>query len=345
MRSWTRLAMMGALSGALIITPAITPALPFTPAADAASYRYWSYWTGGDGGWSYSSWGPASLRPTDGSVEGWRFGVGPGTNSAGLMPRSAADFNQVCAGTEPKPGTKRVAIVIDPGLPEHAPDGESPRTPWAMCVTAEPSASGFDILRAAASVRTQQGMVCGLAGYPANECAVVVSTPRPPQEPVPSREPAPVSDPSAQPVPETQPSVQPKRPASEPVTDGGAVSDTGTDDRSTSVAQKPPRPTAESTPGSPTRTGDAVSRDGDSTSMGSASDVTARASLTPVAPGSRSDADHRAANPDPQVTIMSAAVTDNASGPGPTAALIGAVAIGLLAALTFLRRRSTRSDV
>jgi len=40
---------------------------------------YWSYWysTGGDGGWTYSSFGAGARTPPPGSVEGWSFAYSP----------------------------------------------------------------------------------------------------------------------------------------------------------------------------------------------------------------------------------------------------------------------------
>ncbi|MFJ6998059.1 hypothetical protein [Streptomyces sp. NPDC003090] len=42
--------------------------------AHAAGYRYWSFWEGGAGGtWAYATQGPATIRPADGAVHGYRF--------------------------------------------------------------------------------------------------------------------------------------------------------------------------------------------------------------------------------------------------------------------------------
>ncbi len=343
MPRWSRLAATSALAGALVVSGALS----FAPAADAASYRYWSYWLGGDSGWSYSSWGPASLRPADGSVEGWRFGVGQGTGGAGLAPRSAADFDQVCGGTQPAPDTKRVAIIIDSGLAEHAPPGESPRGTWAMCVTAPPSATGFDILRAAASVRTQSGMVCGLAGYPASECAVVVSpptpspapSPAPSRDPSPTRQPTPVAEPTSQSTPRPQSSTQPNRPNRPAQSPAAGVS---SDRESPSVSQVESSVPADEQSPDQSRSAESGGREGDSSSIGSATGSEDQAPSPDSAAGSNPVAGGQLTNPDPQITIVSAPVTDTTSGPGPTAAVIGAIAIALLAAVAYLRRRTTR---
>ncbi len=346
MPRWSRLATAGALAGVLIVGGTPT----FAPAAEAASFRYWSYWLGGDSGWTYSSWGPASLRPADGSVEGWRFGVGQGTGGAGLAPRIAADFDQVCGGTQPAPDTKRVAIIIDPGLAEHAPPGESPRGTWAMCVTAPPSATGFDILRAAASVRTQSGMVCGLAGYPARECAVVVSSPTPSPTPspapsrdsTPSRQPTPVAEPTSQSAPTPQSTNRPDRPNSPAPSPTTGVS---SDRQASSASPVGSSATADEPSPDAILSQESIGRERDSTSIGSAADSEVQAASPDPAARSNPVADDRLTGPDPQITIVSAPVTDTTGGPGPTAAVIGAIAIALLAALAYLRRRTARGSM
>lgn len=332
MRRKTRLAMLGAMVAALI-APGIWVS---TPSAQAVSYRYWSYWTGGDSGWSYSSFGPASLRPADGSVEGWRFGIGSGTTGAGLTPRTAPDFQRVCATTEATPDTKRVAIVIDPGLPEHAPAGESPRSAWAMCVTAPPSATGFDILRAAASVRTRQGMVCGLAGYPTSECAVIVNDPRTPPDTTatPPPRPTPKPTPASTPVgpPQSTPAASPRPTATREV----APADTGTD--ATPAAPGVDSPVRESRHQSGDESGDESADESGNASAQTASPPShQRAAYT--AATAPDEQVHRAQTPDPQITIVSAAVTDTSTGPGPAAAAIGALVIVILGVGAYLRRR------
>jgi hypothetical protein len=70
--------------------------------------------------------------------------------------------------------SKRVALVVDPGPGAIAPDGQPPPAPITTCVVAEPAAPGYDILRAAATVRTEDGLVCAIADYPAAECATIL---------------------------------------------------------------------------------------------------------------------------------------------------------------------------
>ncbi|MEK9811163.1 MAG: SCO2322 family protein, partial [Candidatus Nanopelagicales bacterium] len=110
--------------------------------AQATAYRYWSYWLGSDGAWTYANAGPAFRIPTDGTVEGWRFSVDGG--GGGLPPRTSADFDTVCAGTPVQEGLKRVAVIVDPGSVEDAPPGQSPPGAWALCVSAVDKATGYD---------------------------------------------------------------------------------------------------------------------------------------------------------------------------------------------------------
>lgn len=171
--------------------------------AQATAYRYWSYWLGADGSWTYANSGPAFRIPADGTVEGWRFSVDG--DGGGLPPRTGADFDTVCADTPAEEGRKRVAVIVDPGLAEDAPPGQSPPGPWALCVIADAKATGYDVLRAAASVRVEGGLICAIGTYPTGECAVVVDEPEPEPKPSPSPEPKPTKtrEPKPQPTKST----------------------------------------------------------------------------------------------------------------------------------------------
>ena len=157
-----------------------------SPALADDSYRYWSYWLQTDGAWVMAETGPSDQNPADGSVQGWRFSITGATDSD--EPRYAPAFESVCAGTPSQEGRKRVALFVDPGEAAAAPDGETPPGPWATCVVAPPEASGYDVLRSAASVRVEDGLTCAINDYPRVECAVAVAAPEatPAPEPTPS---------------------------------------------------------------------------------------------------------------------------------------------------------------
>ena len=139
---------------------------------------------------SFSAQGPAFLIPSDGAVEGWRFAESSQAGGPGDQPRTdpGTAFADLCAATPPEPGRKRVAVVLDAGTPADAPPGQSPPAARGTCVVADPDATGYAVLRAAASTRVEGGLVCAIDGYPAGECAVVVAdadTGAPQQSPTP----------------------------------------------------------------------------------------------------------------------------------------------------------------
>ena len=194
-----------AVAVAVVVPSAVLPA-----ASQAAAYRYWSYWLGAEGGWAFANVGPAFRSPADGTLEGWRFSVsGVEGNHA---PSFAADFGAVCGDTAPEEGRKRVAVVVDPGLPADVPEGEQLPGAWAMCVVAEPRATGYEVLRAAATVRAERGLICGIGGYPSRGCADVIADPTP----TPTKSPKPSPKPSRSPEPTTPTASISTQPAPEP---------------------------------------------------------------------------------------------------------------------------------
>ena len=77
--------------------------------------------------------GDARARRTA-SVEGWRFAVSQDAADKAAQPRGAADFAAICAGTPAAAGTKRIALVIDPGTAADAPGGATPpAVPYRVC--------------------------------------------------------------------------------------------------------------------------------------------------------------------------------------------------------------------
>lgn len=155
--------------------------------AHAAGYRYWSFWEGGDGKsatWAYATQGPATLRPADGAVNGYRFAVSTDGADAD-RPRQAPDFAAICAGTPAAPGTKRVALVVDFGVPADAPAGEAPPGPRTACARVAPDATAAEALAAvAAPLRyNSQALLCGISGYPRQGCGEQVDTAARPSSP------------------------------------------------------------------------------------------------------------------------------------------------------------------
>ena len=154
------------------------------PTSEAAAYRYWTYWTASEANWTFATKGPAFRVPEDGTVEGWRFAITE--TVAGTAPRTSVSFNDVCGDTPTQQDRKRIALIIDPGVATDAPTGENGGGAWAACVVAALGATGFDILTAEVTVRTQRGLICALNGFPATECAPVLADTPPTETAKPS---------------------------------------------------------------------------------------------------------------------------------------------------------------
>ncbi|WP_107064590.1 SCO2322 family protein [Streptomyces sp. NRRL S-118] len=149
-----------------------------TGSAQAAGYRYWSFWQSGPGpSWTYATQGPATARPADGEVNGYRFAVSADSADA-AQPRRAPDFAAVCGGTPREDGTKRVAVVVDFGTAADAPDDAgTPPEPRAACARVRQDATSAEALAAVAEPLryNSQALLCAIAGYPRTGCGEQVS--------------------------------------------------------------------------------------------------------------------------------------------------------------------------
>ncbi|MFJ8190558.1 SCO2322 family protein [Streptomyces sp. NPDC096094] len=144
--------------------------------AQAAGYRYWSFWDHDGDRWVYATQGPSLVRPSDGDVQGFRFAVSENSGDA-AKPRGAADFASICAKTPAEDGSKRVALVLDFGTASDAPSGETPPAPRTACARVSPDATTADALAAAAGPLryNTSALLCGIAGYPKSGCGEQVS--------------------------------------------------------------------------------------------------------------------------------------------------------------------------
>ncbi|MFJ2056940.1 SCO2322 family protein [Streptomyces sp. NPDC087908] len=166
----------GAAAGALLtLTAVVAAAAP----AQAAGYRYWSFWESGGGTtWSYATQGPATARPADGDAIGFRFAISSGTDDTS-RPSTAPDFAKICGDTAVKDGSKRIAVVVDFGGAADAPPGEAPPTPPVEtgCAQVRTDATAAEALAEVAKPLRYDGaaMLCGIAGYPARGCGEAVA--------------------------------------------------------------------------------------------------------------------------------------------------------------------------
>ncbi|MFI1468937.1 SCO2322 family protein [Streptomyces wuyuanensis] len=145
--------------------------------AQAAGYRYWSFWQSGASAWGYATQGPTTARPADGSVDGYRFSVSADSQDS-AKPRTAPSFAELCADTPAKPGTKRVGVVIDFGTEADAPSGEKPPSaPVSACAAVPSDASSAEALAAVAKPLryNSDALLCAISGYPRTGCGEQVA--------------------------------------------------------------------------------------------------------------------------------------------------------------------------
>ncbi|MGW5862454.1 SCO2322 family protein [Streptomyces sp. NPDC055239] len=171
--------VVGAFVAALLGVLAAAP-------AQAAGYRYWSFWDRDGSKWAYASQGPSTARPEDGAVQGFRFSVSEDSQDS-AKPRgttgdtgdtsTAADFAAICAKTPAKDGRKRIALVIDFGTPGDAPEGETPPKPRTACALIAEDATSADALAAVAKPLRydSNALLCAIADYPKSGCGEQVA--------------------------------------------------------------------------------------------------------------------------------------------------------------------------
>ncbi|MFF5367831.1 SCO2322 family protein [Streptomyces sp. NPDC013187] len=144
--------------------------------AQAAGYRYWSFWERDAGHWVYATQGPSLARPSDGDVQGFRFAVSEDSADA-ARPRGKADFATICAKTPARDGGKRVALVLDFGTPSDAPAGETPPATRTACARVSPDATTAEALASVAKPLRYDtdALLCAISGYPEKGCGEQVS--------------------------------------------------------------------------------------------------------------------------------------------------------------------------
>lgn len=159
------------LSLLVIALGLVATATPAQAADDA--YAYWLYYTVQDGEFSFQeNKGPASYVPADGDIEGYRFAaaVFPPTQ-APRADLSEVDFETVCGDVSADEGEKRVAVLIDYGLPSDATGDDETPTPTAECAVVPEKANGLQVLGAVSDTRLgDKSSLCAINGYPGTGC-------------------------------------------------------------------------------------------------------------------------------------------------------------------------------
>ncbi|MEV1018913.1 SCO2322 family protein [Streptomyces sp. NPDC050264] len=167
----TRRGTAGLVLGLLVALLGLTVA-----PAQAAGYRYWSFWDRDGGSWTYASMGPSGTTPSDGDVQGFRFAVSADSKDA-TQPRGTADFATICAATPARSGDKRVALVIDFGTAQDAPGDETPPKPRTACAQVDEDATSADALASVAKPLryNSNALLCAVSGYPRTGCGEQVT--------------------------------------------------------------------------------------------------------------------------------------------------------------------------
>ncbi|MER5359084.1 SCO2322 family protein [Streptomyces sp. NPDC002785] len=163
-------------AAALLVVLGAVLAVLGTGTAQAAGYRYWSFWEGSGTDWTYATQGPSLVRPDDGAVQGFRFSVSEDSQDS-AKPRRSPGFTEICADTPAKDGTKRVALVIDPGTAADAPAGETPPALRTVCARVAADASTAEALASVAKPLrySSDALLCAISGYPGSGCGEQVS--------------------------------------------------------------------------------------------------------------------------------------------------------------------------
>lgn len=162
----------------VLLTLFITSLFSISASHSATGYRYWGYFQAASGAstWTAAMTGP-SVEVKDGDVEGWTF-VFSNNDIPAVSPMMEPDFATLCEGTPEASGKVRVGLVVDFGPGNIAPEGETPREFFSDCVVVPAGSVGLDVLEAALDVRaSESGLICGIAGYPAQECGAEVEAP------------------------------------------------------------------------------------------------------------------------------------------------------------------------
>jgi hypothetical protein len=140
------------------------------PAQAESGYKFWGYYHLTGGKWVASTKGAGGYQPADGSVEGFRYATTT-QSDFDRPPRAMPSFADICAGTQAAKGKKRVALVLDYGTTQDAPEGDTPPQAEAECAVVPAGASTQQALESVKPLRIEKGLICAIDGYPSAGCA------------------------------------------------------------------------------------------------------------------------------------------------------------------------------
>ena len=159
----------------IFIASIFTSLFSITP-ANAVDYRYWTFWVPTNDSWSFANEGAGTLKATDQMVTGFKFAITGADN--GLPPSESAVFAELCPDTSEQAGALRVAVVVEYNDESIAPEGETPPSANVIkCVNVNEGQTAADALNAAnLDVRAKDGIICGISGYPKEECGLEIAS-------------------------------------------------------------------------------------------------------------------------------------------------------------------------
>ncbi len=292
--------------------------------ASATSYRYWTYWWGrpGQAAWQYAPLGPGGDVPGDGWVLGWRYQTTSANGGGAQPPRASASFGDLCPAATPASGMERVAAVVDYGDAQDAPQGQNTPSGRVECTEVPIQSHGSAVMRAAGiSLRSLNGFICGIDGYPIVGCATPVAA-----------APSPTSSPSTSSKPTTTPTPKPSPTPSHSNLPTSPTSSSATPSRAESSAT-----TAATRSASPTMTqsspGTAIASTGGTPTVTSTTAVVSASNLTSAQPLPAT------ATPAPPATTIASQAAPVSASRNALGLFIGLIGVAILAGSAWFTSR------
>lgn len=167
---------------AVAVGAALTALTAFGAApAQAAGYRYWSFWDRSGSGWQYATQGPSTARPADGDVQGFRFAVSADSQDASKPRVPARGTPSPSTASAPKPRPRAAPSEsrwssTSVRWPTHR-TARSHAAERTVCARVGGDATSAEALAAVARPLryNSEALLCSIAGFPRTGCGEQVS--------------------------------------------------------------------------------------------------------------------------------------------------------------------------
>jgi hypothetical protein len=135
--------------------------------AKAESFTYWSLWVEADGKWAPSQQGASELEVTDQSVLGAKYLESEVELTTSDAPEIRPDYATLCPDLPAAEGQVRVAVILEYGGADLAPEGTNPPGNTTECVTIpEPVTASVALENADSVTADSAGFITAINGYP-----------------------------------------------------------------------------------------------------------------------------------------------------------------------------------